>query len=103
LPNPYFIEELKHLSGESEVVSKFLLDQDQTTQYVERLCSYLDFVLPQYEREGRAYLNIGIGCTGGQHRSVVMALQVARHLTEKGIRPVIRHRDLHAPGAVSPS
>ena len=103
LPNPYFNEELKHLSGESEAVSAFLLDQDQTRQFLERLCSYLDFLLPQYEREGRAYLNIGIGCTGGQHRSVVTAIHVARHLTEKGIWPVIRHRDLQSSGAVHPS
>ncbi len=99
LPNPYFNEELKHLSGESEAVSQFLLGQDQTRQFLDRLCAYLDFVLPQYEREGRAYLNIGIGCTGGQHRSVVTAVQVARHLTEKGTWPVIRHRDLQQSDA----
>jgi len=103
LPNPYFNEELKHLSGESEAVSKFLLDQDQTKQFLDRLCAYLDFLLPQYEREGRAYLNVGIGCTGGQHRSVVTANGVARHLTAKGIRPVIRHRDLQASGVVHPT
>jgi RNase adapter protein RapZ len=103
LPNPYFIEELKHLSGESEAVSKFLLDQEQTKQFLDRLCSYLDFLLPQYEREGRAYLNVGIGCTGGQHRSVVTAIHVARHLTERDIWPVIRHRDLQSSGAVRPS
>jgi UPF0042 nucleotide-binding protein len=102
LPNPYFIEELKHLSGESEAVSKFLLEQDQTKQFLDQLCSYLDFLLPQYEREGRAYLNIGIGCTGGQHRSVVVAIHVARHLTERGIGPVIRHRDLQSSGTVQP-
>jgi UPF0042 nucleotide-binding protein len=102
LPNPYFIEELKHLSGESEAVSKFLLDQDQTRQFLDHLCSYLDFLLPQYEGEGRAYLNIGIGCTGGQHRSVVAAIHVARHLTARGIVPVVRHRDLQSAGAVQP-
>ncbi|MBI3620594.1 MAG: RNase adapter RapZ [Nitrospirae bacterium] len=103
LPNPYFNEELKHLSGESEAVREFLLAQDQTTQFLERLCGYLDFVLPQYEREGRAYLNIGIGCTGGQHRSVVTAVQVARHLEKNGIWPVVRHRDLQPSGAAPPS
>ncbi|HTP41510.1 MAG TPA: RNase adapter RapZ [Nitrospiria bacterium] len=103
LPNPYFNEELKHLSGESEAVSTFLLSHDQTTQFLDRLCAYLDFLLPQYEREGRAYLNIGIGCTGGQHRSVVTAIHVARHLTDKGIWPVIRHRDLQPSGGGQPS
>jgi len=103
LPNPYFNEELKHLSGESEAVIKFLLDQDQTKQFLDRLCAYLDFLLPQYEREGRAYLNVGIGCTGGQHRSVVTANCVARHLTAKGVRPVIRHRDMQPSGIIHPS
>jgi len=83
-------------------VREFLLAQDQTTRFLDRLCEYLDFVLPQYEREGRAYLNIGIGCTGGQHRSVVTAVQVARHLEKNGIWPVVRHRDLQPSGASPP-
>jgi len=103
LPNPYFHEELKHLSGEADAVSAFLLEYDQTRQFLDRLCAYLDFMLPQYEREGRAYLNIGIGCTGGQHRSVVAVAEVARHLTERGLWPVIRHRDLQPSGAAPPS
>lgn len=96
LPNPHFHEGLKELTGEAEPVSAFLLGHEQTMQFLDRLCAFLDFVLPQYEQEGRAYLTIGIGCTGGRHRSVAVAVEVARHLTGKDFQPVVRHRDISA-------
>jgi UPF0042 nucleotide-binding protein len=98
LPNPYFVEELKHVSGEDPRVRSFLLGHDQTKLFLDRLCTFLDFLLPQYEREGRAYLTIGIGCTGGRHRSVVVAAEVADHLQGKGYQPTIHHRDLGSHG-----
>ncbi|MEW6324060.1 MAG: RNase adapter RapZ [Nitrospirota bacterium] len=96
LPNPNFQPELKELTGESEPVTAYLLGHEQTTSFLNRLCAFLDFVLPQYEQEGRAYLTIGIGCTGGRHRSVVIAREVARHLSGKGFQPVVLHRDIPA-------
>jgi RNase adapter protein RapZ len=93
LPNPYFIDELKPHTGEHPHVINFVLGHAQTKLLLDRIFDYLDALLPEYEREGKANLTIGIGCTGGKHRSVVVAQQVADHLTGKGYAPSVEHRD----------
>ncbi|MCL4458087.1 MAG: RNase adapter RapZ [Nitrospirae bacterium] len=95
LPNPYFIPELKPLKGTDADVSDFVLNNDSTRDFLARLNSMLDFLMPNYIREGRAYLVIGVGCTGGMHRSPAIVENIAGYMKEKhGIKPNVIHRDM---------
>jgi UPF0042 nucleotide-binding protein len=94
LPNPYYEEELKELNGLDERVKRFVLDSEITKQFMRCLMDFLHFTLPLYEKEGKAYLSIGIGCTGGRHRSVVIGEELGRILKEEGYSVVVFHRDL---------
>ena len=93
LPNPYFVEDLRDYSGEDEAVARYVLDREETRGFLERLREFLAYLLPQYEQEGKAYLTIAIGCTGGRHRSVAIAAWLADKLQEEGRRVQVRHRD----------
>lgn len=95
LPNPYFIPELNPLKGTEKIVSDFVLKQTETSDFLGHLTALLNFLLPHYIREGRAYLIIGIGCTGGRHRSPAIAEEISRHIVRlHNIKPEIVHRDL---------
>ena len=95
LNNPHFVDELRELPGTSAPVREYVLGDHETQQFLERADALLDFCLPRYEREGKSYLTVGIGCTGGRHRSVVVAEQLARGLTERtGLGIEVVHRDL---------
>jgi UPF0042 nucleotide-binding protein len=95
LPNPYFISELKPLKGTDAAVSDFVLKRDETREFLARMTSLLDFLVPYYKREGRTYLVIGIGCTGGRHRSPAVVEEIAHHIrNQHGIAPNIIHRDM---------
>lgn len=94
LPNPHFREELRPLTGRDPKVAKFLLDDPEAQSYLEELLTFLRFTLPYYLREGRAYLTIALGCTGGRHRSVSAAEFLARQLQEDGREVGVRHRDI---------
>jgi len=94
LPNPYFVPELRDHSGEEEAVARFVLDQTDTQAFLGHLRSFLDFLLPRYRTEGKAYFTLAIGCTGGRHRSVAIINALARHLENQGIPFTTRHRDL---------
>jgi len=94
LPNPYYEEELKELNGLEEEVKRFVLDSEITREFMECLLDFLHFTLPLYQKEGKAYLSIGIGCTGGRHRSVVIGEELGRILREEGYSVVVFHRDL---------
>jgi UPF0042 nucleotide-binding protein len=94
LPNPYFDTDLRHLSGLDEPVSRFVVDSDDGREFVERAEAFLSYLVPQYQEEGRQYLTVGIGCTGGQHRSVAIAEALAAALARRGIRVDRRHRDV---------
>lgn len=97
LPNPYFVEELKNLDGRNFEVSSWVLSHEVTTKFLEKLEDMLVFLLPLYIREGKQYLTISIGCTGGRHRSVVVAEHVAKLLKRNGFAGVeVRHRELAA-------
>lgn len=80
LPNPYFVPELKALTGLDAPVAKFVLDRDDTQEFIGHLERMLGFLLPRYQREGKAYLTVAIGCTGGKHRSVAIAQVLATRL-----------------------
>ncbi len=94
LPNPYFVEELRALDGTTPEVRRFLDAQQETEAFRQRLRSFLEFLLPLYAAEGKSYLSVALGCTGGKHRSVALAQDLGRHLRGQGVRASVHHRDL---------
>ena len=94
LPNPHWDEALRPLTGLDPAVSGYVLGEDLAGEYLARVTSLLDLVLPAYVAEGRSYLTIGVGCTGGRHRSVAVVEAVAGHLRAAGYSPRVSHRDL---------
>lgn len=94
LPNPYFVDGLRKLDGRDAEVVEFLDGQDVTGRFMERLQSFLDFLVPHYTAEGKAYLTIAIGCTGGKHRSVALSEKLVRHFEAAGLPVSGNHRDL---------
>jgi RNase adapter protein RapZ len=93
LPNPHFEPHLKALTGEDAAVIEFMNDKPETGEFVSRLEGFLDFLIPQYEKEGKSYATISIGCTGGRHRSVFITNAIARHFESMGYRVKVTHRD----------
>jgi RNase adapter protein RapZ len=95
LPNPYFVEGLKPHPGTDPRVANWVLQRQSTQEFLERLDSLLSFLIPHYRSEGKSYLTVAIGCTGGRHRSVALAEELARRLTEKHRAKVkVTHRDI---------
>lgn len=94
LPNPHWVEDLRPLTGRDPEVGKYLESQAITPDFLERLYSLLDLLVPAYELEGKSYLSIAIGCTGGKHRSVWTAGQLRGHLEAQGYHPRVSHRDV---------
>jgi len=93
LANPHFVPELKAKVGTDPAVAEYIEKDRETGAFLGRLVDFLDYLLPLYEREHKSYLSIGIGCTGGKHRSVYVAEQLARVLKERGIPVRVSHRD----------
>jgi UPF0042 nucleotide-binding protein len=97
LPNPHFVEHLKPLTGLDPAVSAWLMQHDTTRKFLEKLDDLALFLLPLYIREGKQYLTISIGCTGGRHRSVMVAEHLAEYLTKSRYTGVkVRHREISA-------
>ncbi|MFZ0665839.1 MAG: RNase adapter RapZ [Acidimicrobiales bacterium] len=94
LPNPHWREDLRPLSGLDGPVREYVLSQQATKQLLDRLDALWEVVIPGYQEEGRSYLTIAFGCTGGRHRSVVIAEEVAKRLTKYGPEPTVFHRDI---------
>jgi RNase adapter protein RapZ len=94
LPNPHWVETLRPRPGTDEAVRRYVLDQPETGPFLDALRALLALVLPAYVREGKSYLSIGVGCTGGRHRSVVIATELAGILAELGFPARVHHRDL---------
>ena len=97
LPNPYFIRELKDLPGNDRRVIKYLKSQPEVEETVNRFSELLNYLLPQYRREGKSYLTVGIGCTGGRHRSVMIANELTSRLRRAGFEAHAVHRDVSQP------
>ena len=97
LPNPYFVEELKRLKGEDPKVRRYVLQWEETRDFLERVLEFIRFLLPLYIRERKTHLTIAVGCTGGRHRSIVITNRLAEMLRDEGVeRRVVlsvRHRD----------
>ena len=94
IPNPYFVPELKNLDGNDERVKQFVQKWPETQQFLDMYCKLLDFLLPFYEKEGKSYLTIAVGCTGGRHRSVTVAQRIMEHLQHKNRTVSLTHRDM---------
>jgi UPF0042 nucleotide-binding protein len=94
LPNPYWIPELRELNGRDAEVRDYVLGQQDAGDFLDRYTSILEIIGAGYTRESKRYLTLAVGCTGGKHRSVVMAQQLADRLTELGVRATVVHRDL---------
>jgi UPF0042 nucleotide-binding protein len=94
LVNPYFVPELKDLDGETEAVKRFVLKNDDARLFLLKYFDLLDYLIPLYEKEGKAYLTIAIGCTGGRHRSVAIARRLYEHVQTAGREVAITHRDI---------
>ena len=94
LPNPHFVPELKRLSGHDRRVVKYLHSQDEVKETLKRFTDLLSYLLPLYKREGKSYVTVGIGCTGGRHRSVMIANALARSLRRAGFDAHASHRDV---------
>ena len=93
LPNPHFVPEFRALTGRDARVAKYIRSFPQTKEFISRISDLLVYLLPHYVHEGKSYLTIGFGCTGGQHRSVMIAEDVGRRLHEAGYKVKVVHRD----------
>lgn len=94
LPNPFYMDDLRGLTGKSAKVRNFVMGAPETRDYLERLLPFLDFLVPHVIKEGKSILTISVGCTGGRHRSVVIAEEVRNHLKKPHLELKIYHRDL---------
>ncbi len=94
LANPYFVPELRERTGMERVVRDFVLEAEGSIELLDRLSGMLEFLMPQYKKEGKHYLTVAIGCTGGQHRSVTIAHELHHRLATNGVRCNLRHRDV---------
>jgi len=94
LPNPYFIDDLRPLTGQDPKIQNFLREQEATEEFFTRLRDFVGFLLPHYANEGKSYLTVAIGCTGGKHRSVALTEWLGQHLQSENLPASISHRDL---------
>ncbi len=94
LPNPHFVEHLKRLDGRAPAVREFALGHAEGQQLLHHLRALLSFLVPLYQREGKAYLTVAVGCTGGRHRSVALVEELRSFFGELGVPPTVTHRDL---------
>ena len=95
LPNPHWVDELRPMSGLDPEIQEYVLDRDVTNRFFEHLTAMMETLLPAYEEEGKSYLTIAFGCTGGRHRSVAVAEGLGRILKDGGWRPRVSHRDIN--------
>jgi len=94
LPNPHWVPELRPHSGLDTPVREYVMGQAESAPFLEKVGDLLELLLPAYVKEGKAYLTVAVGCTGGRHRSVVMAEEIARLIEGFGYRPTVEHRDV---------
>jgi UPF0042 nucleotide-binding protein len=94
LPNPYFVADLRDLTGRDAAAADFVLEKEVTKEFLKKFTDLLFFLEPNYRREGKMFLTIAIGCTGGRHRSVAIAEEVAKILHARGLRAAVHHRDI---------
>jgi len=94
LPNPNYIPRFKHLTGKNPAVARYIRSFPQSVEFITRISDLLVYLVPHYIREGKSYLTIAFGCTGGQHRSVMIADAIRNNLTKAGFKAKVNHRDI---------
>jgi len=95
LPNPHYIDSLRNKTGKSRAVKKYVLQAKETQSFLIRLLRFVDYLMPKFEDEGKSYLTIAMGCTGGRHRSVVLANRLKEHLVDQNYKTRVYHRDIY--------
>lgn len=95
LANPYYVDSLKNLTGKDDEVKKYIMKWPITEQFYKKFLDLIEFLIPEYEKEGKSHLSIAIGCTGGHHRSVATALKLENFLTNKNYKVTVDHRDIN--------
>jgi len=95
LANPYFVPELKALNGKSPDIKNYVLNNDEARRFLKKYLDLLDYLIPLYEKEGKSYLTIAVGCTGGRHRSVSITEVIFEHIKKPGRQIIITHRDIN--------
>ena len=93
LPNPYFVDSLKALNGNDQEIKDFVLSNTESKEFIEKISDLLTFLIPRYKKEGKSYINLAIGCTGGKHRSVVITNELADSF--RNFDPSVKHRDIN--------
>ena len=94
LPNPHFVDDLRRLSGLDKKVIDYVLNSKTSKKFLKIFFDFIKFLIPQYENEGKSYLTIGIGCTGGRHRSVTIGEELGKFIRKLGYKPIMTHRDI---------
>lgn len=94
LPNPHWDPQLRDLRGTDEAVSDYVLEAEGAKEFIDRVDELLDFLIPRFQAEGKSYLSIGVGCTGGHHRSVAIGEELKRRITDHGVYATVQHRDI---------
>jgi UPF0042 nucleotide-binding protein len=94
LANPYFVPELKDFNGKSQEIKNYVLNNYEARRFTKKFLDLLDYLIPLYEKEGKAYLTIAVGCTGGRHRSVAIADALFEHIKKPGRKIIVTHRDI---------
>jgi len=94
LANPYFVPELKEFNGKNQKIKNYVLNTDEARRFTKKYLDLLDYLIPLYEKEGKAYLTIAVGCTGGRHRSVTIAEALFEHIKKPGRQIIVTHRDI---------
>lgn len=95
LPNPFYVEELKNKTGLDKAVQDYVMNSDDSKEFLDKLIAFIDCAVPLYAKEGKSQLVIAIGCTGGKHRSVTFAELIGKHLQSKNYDCIINHRDIY--------
>lgn len=95
LPNPYYVSSLKDHTGEEKVVQDYIMKWPLTEKFYMKFFDFIEFLLPEYKKEGKSHLMLAIGCTGGKHRSVTTAVKLKEYLLKKGYRVIVEHKDIH--------
>jgi UPF0042 nucleotide-binding protein len=95
LPNPHYIDSLREKTGRNKKVKEYVLQSEETESFFIKLIRFLNYLIPRFEEEGKSYLTIAVGCTGGKHRSVVLAEKLKDHIRSRGYSVKVYHRDIH--------
>jgi UPF0042 nucleotide-binding protein len=94
IPNPFFIPELRPLTGNDPRVHEYVMAQPESKRFIDEVGRLFDFLIPLYQREGKSYLTVGLGCTGGRHRSPVLARELMKRLESAGVAGTVRDNDI---------